>query len=128
MGEKIMKYSANSRKNAARTERLQQKVDAGFVSTHFPKVSSIVISMIYNQIGLNKALLRTVNFFPDSPAFFRVDCVNKDCVNGGFDLTQIITAMIGKHKETAKGKLSCEGHGPIAGHSSIIYKIETKYV
>jgi hypothetical protein len=123
-----MKYSANSRKNAARTERLQQRVDAGFVVARFPKVASIVISMIYNQVGLNKALLRTVNFFPDSSAFFRVDCVNRDCVNGGFDLTQVITDTVGKHKETAKGKLSCEGNGPIAGHSSIAYQIKIIYV
>lgn len=122
-----MKYSANSRKNAARTERLQQRVDAGFVSAHFPEVAKIVISMIYNQIGLNKSLLRTVNFFPDSPAFFRVDCVNKDCAGGGFDLTLIITGMVGKHRETAKGKLSCEGNGPAAGHSVIVYKVEIQY-
>lgn len=123
-----MKYSANSRKNAARTERLQQRVDAGFVSAHFPKVASIVISMIYNQVGLNKALMRTVNFFPDSSAFFRVDCVNRDCVNGGFDLTQVINDMVGKNKVTVKGKLSCEGSGPIVGHSSIAYNIQIIYV
>jgi len=99
-----MKYSANSRKNAARNERLQQRVDAGLVASNFPGVASIVISMIYNQVGLNKALLRTVNFFPDSSAFFKVDCVNRECVNGGFDLTQVITGMVNKHKETAKGK------------------------
>jgi len=123
-----MKYSANSRKNAARTERLQQRVDAGLVAAHFPKVTNIVINMIYNQIGLNKALLRTVNFFPASSAFFRVDCVNRDCVNGGLDLTQVITGMIGKRRETAKGKLSCDGNGPVVGHSSITYKIEIKYM
>ena len=44
-----MKNNANSRKNAARTERLQQKVEAGFVAAHFPEVKSIVISMTYNQ-------------------------------------------------------------------------------
>ena len=123
-----MKYSANSRKNAARNERLQQRVDAGLVASNFPGVASIVISMIYNQVGLNKALLRTVNFFPDSSAFFKVDCVNRECVNGGFDLTQVITGMVNKHKETAKGKLSCEGNGPIVGHSSIAYNIQIIYV
>jgi hypothetical protein len=122
-----MKNSANSRKNAARIERLKQRVDAGLLSTHFPEVSNIVISMIYNQIGLNKSLVRTVNFFPGSSAFFRVDCVNKDCVDGGFDLTQVITGIVGKHGETAKGELSCEGNGPSAGHSAIAYKVAIKY-
>lgn len=122
-----MKPNANSRKNAARIERLQQKVEAGLVAAHFPEVADIAISMIYNQIGLNKSLLRTVNFFPGSYAFFRIDCVNGDCVDGGFDLTKVITATIGKRGQTAKGKLSCEGNGPAAGHSTITYEVDIHY-
>jgi len=109
-------------------ERLHQRVETGFVSAHFPEVTGIVISMSYNQIGLNKALLRTVNFFPGSYAFFKVDCVNRECLDGGFDLTHIITSMVGKRRETAKGKLSCEGNGPAAGHSAITYEVEIQYV
>jgi hypothetical protein len=123
-----MKYNANSRKNAAMKERLHQREETGLVSTQFPEVSGIVISMIYNQIGLNKSLLRTVNFFPGSYAFFKVDCVNRECLDGGFDLTHIITAMVGKRAKAAKGKLTCKGNGPAADHSSITYKVEIQYV
>jgi hypothetical protein len=122
-----MKYNANSRKNAARTERLQQRVDAGFVAELFPGVANIGVSLTYNKIGLNKSLLRTVNFFPESYAFFRVDCVNKDCVEGGFDLTQVITAMVGKRKQAAQGKLTCKGRGVSADHSSIVYEVDIRY-
>lgn len=122
-----MNNSMNSRKNAARTERLQQRVDAGFVAAHFPEVASIVISMMYNQKGIKKSLLRTVNFFPDSYALFRIDCLNKDCVDGGFDLTQVITAMIRNHREAAKGELSCEGNSPSADHSAIVYEVAIQY-
>jgi len=122
-----MKYNANSRKNAARTERLHQRVETGFVSTHFPEVKNIAINMTYNQVGLNKALLRTVNFFPDSYAFFRVDCINRECADGGFDLTQVINTMVLKRKEAAKGQLSCEGKGSIAGHSAITYEVAIQY-
>ena len=122
-----MKHNANSRKNAVRTERLQQKAEAGFVSAHFPEVTDIAISMIYNQIGLNKSLLRTVNFFPDSYAFFRIDCVNRDCLEGGFDLTKVITSTIGKRGHSAKGKLSSQGRGPAEGHSAITYEVVIRY-
>jgi len=122
-----MKYNANSRKNAARTERLHQRVETGFVSTHFPGVKNIAINMTYNQVGLNKALLRTVNFFPDSYAFFRVDCINRECADGGFDLTQVINTMVLKRKEAAKGQLNCQGTGPIAGHSAITYEVAIQY-
>jgi hypothetical protein len=122
-----MKHNANSRKNAARIERLQQKAEAGLVAAHFPEVADIAINMIYNQIGLNKSLLRTVNYFPDSYAFFKIDCVNRECVDGGFDLTKVITATIGKRGQTAKGKLSCQGNGPAEGHSAITYEVDIRY-
>jgi hypothetical protein len=48
----------NSKKNAARREMQQQRVDAGFVATHFPDVASIVIIRMYNQRG-TKSLSRT---------------------------------------------------------------------
>ena len=122
-----MNNSINSRKNAARTERLQRRLDAGFVATQFPEVASIVISMIYNQKGIKESLPRTVNFFPGSYAFFRVNCLSKDCVDGGFDLTQVITRMVGKRKVAAKGELSCEGNGSSAEHSAIVYEVSIQY-
>jgi hypothetical protein len=117
----------NNRKNAGRAEKLQQRLDAGFVSAHFPGVASIVVSMMYNQKGIAKALPRTVHFFPDSSAFFRVNCLNKDCVDGGFDLTQVLTTMIGNRRENAKGELSCEGNGSSADHSAIAYEVLIQY-
>ena len=118
-----MNNNTNSRKNAARTERLQQRADAGFVATHFPEVESIVISMTYSQKGIAKSLPRVVNFFPGSYALFRVACLNNDCVDGGFDLTQVINTMIRNRKEAAKGDLSCES----AEHSAIAYEVAIQY-
>jgi hypothetical protein len=122
-----MNYSVNNRKSAARIERQQQKVDAGLMDVQFPEVAGIVISMMYNQRGIQKSLPRVVNFFPGSYALFRVDCLNKECVDGGFDMTQIITGMIRNRREVAKGDLSCEGEGPSAGHSTIAYEVSIQY-
>jgi len=117
----------NNRKNVARTERLQQRVLAGFVSAHFPEVKSIIINMMYNQSGIAKSLPRTINFSPDSSAFFRIDCLNKDCEGGGFDLSQVLSSMIRNRRESAKGQLSCEGNGASSDHSDIVYKVDIKY-
>ena len=108
-------------------ERRQRKLDAGLVDAQFPEVSGIVINMMYNQKGIQKSLPRVVNFFPGSSAFFRIDCLNKECVDGGFDLTQVITGMVRNRKEAAKGDLSCEGDGPSADHSTIAYEVAIKY-
>ncbi|MEJ2683494.1 MAG: hypothetical protein P8Z71_03745 [Candidatus Sulfobium sp.] len=122
-----MNNSMCTRKNTARTERRQQKLDAGLVKDRFPEVAGIVINMTYDQRGIQKSLPRVVNFFPDSYALFMIDCLNKDCVDGGFDLTQVITAMIIDRRESAKGDLSCEGEGPAAGHSTIAYEVAIQY-
>lgn len=121
-----MNFSMNSRKSAARAEKLQEKIDAGFVSKLFPDVTSIVVNMTYNQKGIQKSLPRIVNFFPSSYALFRVNCLNKSCVDGGFDLTQIITTMVKSHRETTKGDLICEG-GPSPEHSDIVYEVAIQY-
>lgn len=116
----------NNKKNTTRIERLQQRLDAGCMADIFPDVAGIDIRMTYNQQGI-KSLLRTFRFSPDSYAYFRVDCLNKDCVDGGFDLTQVITGMVRKHKEAARGELSCGGEGPAADHSAIAYEVAIRY-
>ncbi len=122
-----MNSSMNSRRTAARAIRQQRKQDAGFMADQFPGVASIVIKMTYNQTGLLKALPRVVNFFPGSYAVFRVDCLNRECDNGGFDLTTVITQMIKAHKKAFKGDLGCEGARPSPDHSTIAYKVSIRY-
>jgi hypothetical protein len=115
------------RNNQERLEKKQQRIDSGFMSKHFPEVTSIVINMIYNQRG-GKPVHRTLNFYPSSYAFFRVDCLSRDCVNGGFNLDYIINSMIRNHSEMSEGELGCDDNGPRPGHSSIVYKIAIQYV
>ncbi len=117
----------NGKKNAASTDRLQQKPDTVDVATQFPQVAGIVVKMQYRQGGIGKELGRTVHFFPSSPAPLIVACLSKDCIGGGFDLTPVIAAMVRKRKASAKGDLSCEGEGASAGHSSIVYEVAIKY-
>ena len=122
-----MHNSMNARKNAARLARHQRKLDAGFVAAQFPEVADIVIRMKYSQKGILKSLPRIINFFPDSYALFRVDCLSKECVDGGFDLTQVITEMIRNRSKATKGDLGCEGNAPSAGHSTIAYEVAITY-
>ncbi len=117
-----------NRNNQARIERNQQRLDAGLMSTHFPAVASIVISMMYKEKGIASPIHRIVNFSPGSYAFFRVDCLSNDCVDGGFDLTQIINSMIRNHRKEVKGELGCDDSGPRADHSFIVYEVAIQYI
>ena len=115
-----------NRNAQAKIERTQERLDAGFVSKHFPEVASIVISMMYKQKGA-KSLLRTLNFSTDSYAFFKVACLSDGCVDGGFDMTQIVTSMIRNHSETSKGELGCDDSGSRPDHSNIVYDVAIQY-
>jgi hypothetical protein len=121
----------NNSKHAARMEKMQeimqQKREAGSVATHFPEVANIVMNMTYNQKGA-RSILRTFNFTPSSYAFFIVNCLRKDCVDGGFDLTQVITTMIRNRRVEVKGSLSCTGTDSSSNHSDIVYEVAIQYV
>jgi len=110
----------------------QQKIISGLVSERFPEVSSIVIRMTYYHKAVNPVLMvRTVNVIPTSYAYFNMDCMIKDCVDGGFDLTSVITDMVKHHKKLEKGKLVCSGNGKdhalASDHASITYEIKIQY-
>jgi hypothetical protein len=108
----------------------QKKLDAGVVSSLFPNVVSIAVLITYYKKLSNSVLMvRTVNFFPTSYAYFHMECIMKECVNGGFELTQAIKNLIKKHKISGKGKMVCNGKndGLASGHTSIDYEISIKY-
>jgi hypothetical protein len=116
----------NNSKNTAMQERMQQRREAGSVAAHFPEVADIIMNMTYNQHGA-KSILRTFHFTPNSYAFFIVNCLRKDCVDGGFDLTQVITEMIRNRRAEVKGSLSCKGTDSSTNHSAIVYEVAIQY-
>lgn len=108
----------------------KKKLKAGLISNRFPKVSAIVLSMNYYQrLSDSVYLMRTVNFSPPDHAYFLMDCLTKDCLNGGFELTPVITDMIKKRKTAVKGKLICSGKDDTGtkGHLRITYEVRVKY-
>ncbi len=120
----------NNNKHTAMMERKQevmrQKCEAGSVANRFPEVASIIMNMTYNQKG-TKSILRTFHFTPRSYAFFTVNCLRQECVDGGFDLTQVITTMVRNRRVDAKGSLSCKGTSSTS-HSDIVYEVAIQYV
>jgi hypothetical protein len=53
--------------------------------------------------------------------------LSKDCVDGGFDMTRIITSMISNHSETSKGELGCDDSSSRSDHSNIAYEVVIQY-
>ena len=109
----------------------QARFDAGLVADRFPKVSGIVINMTYYHNADNPVLMeRTVNIFPNSHAYFNMDCMIKGCENGGFNLKPVITKQIKERKKSVKGTLACKGKSASrisSEHAKISYEINIKY-
>ena len=116
----------NNYKHTAVMERnkeiLRQKHEAGFVSKHFPEVKSITAYMTYNQKE-TRSIHRTLHFSPQSYAFFVVTCLKSKCLDGGFDLTEVITAMVKKRREKSQGTLNCKSTNASSSPSDIVYEV-----
>ena len=111
----------------AKADKKQQNIDAGILSARFPEITNIAISMVYRQVGVLEPFHRTVNYFPGSYAVFRVNCLNEGCIEGGFDFSKIISAMVRDLKNLSKGKLSCKGCSPGADFSDVAYEVNIRY-
>lgn len=122
---------ANRQQQQAKVELKKQNTSAaGLLSERFPHVAGMVIHMTYLQNGINPVLMvRTLNVFPTSPAYFKMDCMIKGCDNGGFDLTPVIKSMIKARKKEKKGSIDCKGKvdAVTADHASVDYTIAIKY-
>lgn len=128
----IMAQRRNSRQDyiAKMNLRKQRRIEAGQVCDVFPNVDGIVINMTYLRNGSNAVImLRTVNVFPSTYAYFNMDCMTPGCTEGGFDLTPVIKEMVRKHKRVKKGKLFCSGEGAdsTSEHANIVYEVSIKF-
>ena len=117
------RFTAINEKNQ---ETMRLKHEAGPVADRFPGVASITMNMTYTQRGA-RSILRTFHFTPDSYAFFVVSCLRRDCVDGGFDLTEVITSMIRNRRVDSKGTLGCSGTDSSTNHSDIAYEVAIQY-
>ena len=120
------------RQNYALKVELKKQVNiaAGLVSDRFPSVSGIVIHMTYyRKAAIPLLMVRTVNIFPTSYAYFKMDCMIKGCEGGGFDLTSVVTNMVKTHKKVRKGSLDCSGTADAieSDHARIEYETVIRY-
>jgi hypothetical protein len=83
----------------------------------------------YHKVVDQASMVRTINYWPSRHAYFNMDCMIKDCFDGGFNLTTVIKRMIKNREKAGKGELSCKGkiNNRTSQHSRVTYKIAIKY-
>ena len=81
------------------------------VAGQFPGVEELTVEMRFTDPDrkLTPSPHRRL-FVPAMQAFFNFQCPLKDCVDGGFDLTEAVPEALSRKKSRAtSGKLNCQG-------------------
>ena len=76
----------------------------------FPDVEQVVLDLSFtdlSKIGTYSSQLRTIS--APAKAFFAVACPRTLCLDGGFDLDDIVSAMLRAGAATSTGTLECGG-------------------
>lgn len=104
------------------------------IKLSFPQVQEIILNLNFNyDDSYNGNLKKILN--PTDKAFFRIVCINRDCIYGGFNLSSEIYGMISKKRTKYNGHQVCNGYQDyeryIARNNHCLcrldYEIEIKY-
>ena len=121
-----MRSNVQNARNEAREDRKREMLAAGLVSERFPGVASIVVTMNYNR-GSHSSLLRTLNFYPGSPAFFKISSLGGEGDEGGLDLTNCIGRMIRSSERSTKGEFRSDQRDPAVVRPNVEYEVAITY-
>ncbi|MCI0748411.1 MAG: hypothetical protein L0Y58_23645 [Verrucomicrobia subdivision 3 bacterium] len=127
-------------KNEARIEyRVQQTQRAGdspSLSDTFPELKSLSVDLgHFDSEGISRASqIKYMVNLKQARSVFRIDCANRECIGGDFDLSDEIRSAVGERRAVAAGELRCRGwlsHATIdsARCGKILrYKLNLEYV
>lgn len=121
-----MMNSSYKKKNELKEATRREKESTKLVSDRFPGVAGIVIKIRYKSRGAD-SMMRTLNFYPESHAFFKMSCLGEGCEGGGLNLTRAVSTVIRNQQKSAKGDVRCINNDPDAEHADMSYNISVEY-
>ena len=79
------------------------------ISSIYPQIKEINLKLNFNyDESLKKESLKV--FKPSDKIFFKIECINKDCIYGGFNLSNEINSLIASKETKMKGHQTCNGY------------------
>jgi hypothetical protein len=81
------------------------------LSAKFPKLKSLRVELTYfPPDGLTQSgQIKYIVNLDHAKSVFRFDCLNKECVCGDFDLSEVLAKAIATRRTTATGEMRCQG-------------------
>jgi hypothetical protein len=102
-----MKKKAHEQRNAELKHMLH--MDSRYISEVCPNIESIEIKMQFTNPDDKNTFEKNIVLKKDMKAYFKYDCPYRECINGGYDLNDIINKAIESPNKQAEGKLICQG-------------------
>jgi hypothetical protein len=102
-------------KLGARAEYRQKEgrrvINSPTLAAKFPKLKSLKVNLEYSPADstIRSSEIKYVVNLTHAKSVFRFDCMNKECICGDFDLSEILTAAIAARKKLVTGELRCNG-------------------
>lgn len=83
---------------------------AGSIIDHFPNAKTLLFNLTFvdpdHQVS---PIHKNLSYGPQQPAFFEFDCPYWECVDGGFNLKDVVHSMFRDKKAESCGELRCMG-------------------
>lgn len=102
-----------TRKNQINSEEVlfwQQYQKASAIKELFPKVALLIVKYTFYADGGAKMIKNDkTEYKPQDKAFFRINCVQRECVKGGYDLLTVIADILNANQENRHDRLFCKG-------------------
>lgn len=113
----------------------QERISAGYIKDRFPKVASIKIERNFVDFDTDEHFSKDPEWNVPLTAYalFEIECPMYECVDGGFNLTDIITKMIKNKLTHKKGSFTCQGwqdQERVGKHkcmTKLLYEINIEY-
>mgnify|MGYP000882769240 CR=1 FL=1 len=80
---------------------------SGTIRENFNNVESIELNLHFKYDEIDTHNKKTLN--GNDKSFFKLKCVNKDCIHGGFNLTGEIYEAIRTKSSSMSGHMTCDG-------------------
>jgi hypothetical protein len=94
-----------------RVRENQRVRDSASLAEKFPKLKSMSVELAYFNLGsVNPSGQLTYKAnVANAKSVFRLDCSNQECVQGDFDLSDVLAEAISKKRKTLVGEATCQG-------------------
>ena len=126
-------------KLGARAEYRQQEgqrvKESASLADRFRRLKSLTVNLTYyNPDGVSKSseIKYEVNI-ANAKSVFRFSCPNSECIQGDFDLSDILADAVDAHRGSVTGELACQGWLSKAAidkthcHNILRYKLTITY-